>query len=143
MIAAQNEGSASSLDHGPHPSTVSFDTRRARVVESPAMHRTPEICIELEIGNAPVVPHRAENGLEMSLHAGMCTIQSVPAAFFLDRAPPAEGHSVRTQRFAVRIYYEPVRMLLKQVRPFLGDKRSNPNRGLEPTFAYLPQHAPH
>src|SRR5688572_11419112 len=108
MIAAQNERAARPFDHRPHPTAVRLDACRPRVVETAAVHRSPKICVELEICDAPVTPHCAKNSFKVPLRIRMRPVHGVPAAFFLYRTPPAERDLVRAQGFAVGALHEPI-----------------------------------
>ena len=133
VIAAEDEAVARAAQDRLHPAAVGFDARRPRIVEASAVHRAPEVRVELEVGAAPFLPHRAEHVLEVLLHLGMRAVERVPGA-----APPAaEGDLVRAQRLAVGVLDEPVGMLLEDVRSFLGDERRDPDRRLESALADL------
>ena len=58
-------------------------------------------------------------------------------------SPAAEGDAIRSQRRAVGILDEPVRVLLKDARLFFGDERRDPDRRLEAALANLFEHALH
>src|SRR5262249_60188494 len=120
-----------------HPAPVGFNARRAGVVKTAAVHRAPEIRVELEVCAAPIAPHRAKDRLEMFLRFRMRAIERVPGA-----APPsAEGDLVRAQWLPLRILDEPIWMLLEQMRLLFGDEGRDPDRRLKAAFADLFQHA--
>src|SRR5262249_41537296 len=137
MVAAKYESIARATKNRLHPAPVGFNTRRAWIVKTTAVHRAPEVGVELEIRAAPFAPHCAEDHFEMFLSFRMRAIERVPGA-----APPsAEGDFVRAQGLAIGVRDEPVRMPLEQMRLLFGDEWSDPDRGLEATFANLTEHA--
>src|SRR2546422_11387831 len=69
----------------------------------------------------------------------MSAVERVPWA-----VPPApERHAISRQRFAFSVFHEPVRVLLKKMRFFFGDKRRNPDRRRKPALANFFKHALH
>src|SRR4051812_36585769 len=97
MIAAEDETVARAAQDRLHPAPVGFDARGFRVGEFPAVHRAPEVGVELEVRHAPLFAHRAEDGFEMALYFGIGAVERVPGA-----APPAlERHFVGGERLAV------------------------------------------
>src|SRR5205085_7438408 len=100
MIAAENETLARASSNGPHAAPIRFDARRAPVRKMAAVHRPPEVRVELEVGAAPLTAHRAKDRFEMSLSLRVRAVQRVPGA-----APPAaEGDAVRAQRRTLGVF---------------------------------------
>src|SRR5688572_5865019 len=91
MIASQYETVARPANDRAHPAPVSLDPRRSWIVKMPAMDRTPEVGVKLEVSNSPVLAHCAEYRLKMPLGFRMRAVQRVPGA----APPPAERHLVR------------------------------------------------
>ncbi len=67
MVAPENEAVACAADDRVHAAAVGLDAGRARVVEPPAVHRTPEVRVELEVRAAPFGVHDVENALQVRL----------------------------------------------------------------------------
>src|SRR5215510_1492342 len=131
MIASQNETISSTMSNRLHASAVSLDTCGCRVVKAATMHCAPEVGIQFEVRAAPVLPHGAEDFLEMLLHFRMRSIQSVPGCV----PPSGEGHLAGNQRFVVRSANEPLRLLLEDMGILLGDERCNPDCWLKAALA--------
>src|SRR6185503_14374627 len=107
-----------------------------RIVEPSAMHRAPEVRVQLEVGAAPLATHGPEDAGEVILRAGMRTVQRVPWS-----APPAaEGHAVRPKRRTSGLLDEPFRMLLEDSRLLFRDERRDPDRRLESAAPDLGEH---
>src|SRR5215212_430426 len=139
MITAEHKTVFDSAKYRLHAATISFYSRRAWVVKTAAMNRTPEVRIEFEIGAAPLAFHRAKELFEMPLHFRMCAVEHVPWT----TPPPTKRNSIRAQRLSVRVFHKPIRVLLKDLRLLLGDKRRNPDRRFKATPANLFQNALH
>src|SRR4051812_48643649 len=136
MVAAEDEAVAGAAEDRLHAAAVGLDARRLWIVEAPAVDRAPEIRVQLEVGDAPFATHGAEQVLEVRLHLWMRTIEDVPRT----ATPAAERDLVRTKRRVVCVLDEPVRMLLEDVRVFLGHERRHPDGRLE---AALPNGVDH
>ena len=109
------------------------------IVEPAAMHRAPEIGVELEIGATPFLAHGAKELFEMPLHLGMRAVERVPWP-----APPAaERHAIGSQRRAGGVLDEPAGMLLKDRGLLFGNERRDPDRGLESAASNLIEHGAH
>src|SRR6185369_5424506 len=139
MIATENKTVFHAAKNGLHAATISLDTRGAGIVELPAVNRAPEVRVEFEIGAAPLALHRAKKRLDVLLRLRVRAVEYVPWS----TTPAAERHSIRAQRFAVAVFDEPVRVLLKHVRLLFGNKRRDPDRRFETSLADLFQHALH
>src|SRR5689334_15274251 len=107
MIAAEDEGVACAAEYGLHAAAVGFDAGRLRVVEAAAVHRAPEVRVELEVSDAPLPAHGAEDALEVLLDFGVGAIERVPRAV----APALEGDLAGGERLAVIAFHEPVGVL--------------------------------
>src|SRR5437588_12852372 len=107
MVAAEDEAVARAAENRLHAAAVRLDACGARVPVSPAVNRAPEVCVELEVRDAPLAPHRREQVLEMFLHLRVRAVEYVPGA----ATPAAEGDFIRAQRLGVVVTHEPVRML--------------------------------
>src|SRR5215471_7621967 len=123
MIAAENEAVACAAQNRLHPAPVGFDSRCAWIIKTPAMHRAPEIGVELEICTTPFAPHRAEDHFKMFLRIRVRAVERVPGP----TSPSAEGDFVRSQRLAVSIFDEPIGMLFEQMGLFFRDERRDPD----------------
>src|SRR5205085_755507 len=104
LIAAKDETIARAREHRLHAAPVGLDARRARVVETAAVNRAPEVRIELEVGDAPLAPHRAEDCGEVLLHCRVCAVEHVPRAV----PPAAESDAVGAQRLPRLILDKPI-----------------------------------
>src|SRR4051795_12519394 len=131
MIAAKHKTVAGPAQDRLHTSTVSLYSSRIRIMEMTAMNRAPKIRIEFEVSTAPFAPHRSKEFLEMLLNFRMSAVKHVPWT----TAPTAERYQIGAQRLGLLIFYKPVRVLLKNVRLFFGNKWSNPNRRLKRSLA--------
>src|SRR5260370_42488424 len=118
---------------GFHTVPVSLDATRLGIVETTAVHRAPKVSIELEVGTATLLPHGAKDFLKVLLNLGMCSIQRVPGSV----APSAESHPTRLQGLAILAADKPLWVLLEDLRILLGNKRSDPNSGLEAALPNL------
>ena len=98
------------------------------------MDGAPEVRIELEVVNAPLLAQGAKHLLEVGLHLGVGTVQHIPGG----AAPAAVGDPLRGQRQAILPLHEPLRVLLEHLRAGLGDKGGDPERGLAAGGADLP-----
>src|SRR5258708_39006566 len=107
MIASKNEAVRSAAANCSHPAPVGFDPRGARVVKVSAMDCAPEVCVELEVGTAPIMTHCAEHLFKMKPRFRVRSVENVPGAV----PPTAERYSIRAQRLSFRILYKPIRML--------------------------------
>src|ERR1051325_9195115 len=136
VVAAENEAVARALQHRLHTATVGLDARSLRVPQLAAVHRAPKVRVELEIRDAPLVAHGAEDALQVLLHFGIGAIERVPRT----APPPLERDLVRGKRLAIFALHEPVGMLLKHVRTGLGDERRHPDGRLETLLADVLQH---
>src|SRR5215204_2219618 len=139
MIAAEHKTVFDAAQYRLHAATVSFYSRRAWVVKTAPMNRTPKVGIEFEIGAAPFAFHRTKKLFEVPLHFRMCAVEHVPWT----TPPPTKCNSIRAQRLSVRVVHKPIRVLLKDLRFLLGDKRRNPDRGFKAALANLFQNALH
>ena len=139
MIASEDEAVAGALEHGLHAAAIGFDARGFGIVEVAAVHRAPEVGVELEVSHAPLVAHGAEDGLQVLLHFGIGAVERVPGA----AAPALEGDLVGGERLAVGVLHEPVGMLLEDVATGFGDERRHPDGGLEALLADGLQHFLH
>src|SRR5258708_37852657 len=90
MIAAEKQAVSRAAANCLHPTTIGFDTRRVGIVKVSTMDRAPEVCVEFEIGAAPVPAHRAKNHLQMSLSFRVCSVKDIPGPV----PPAAEGHPI-------------------------------------------------
>src|SRR6266699_4752532 len=118
MIAAEKKRVAGAAEDRPHAAAVRLDPCRARIVQTAAVHRAPEVRVEFEVGAAPLLAHRSKQMLEMILDCRMRSIECVPWP-----APPAaERHPIGPQRPAVAIGDEPIRMLLEDRRFGFSDE---------------------
>src|SRR5688500_12712250 len=111
MIAAKYKTVLDTAQDRLHAATIGLDARGVRIVEATSMNRAPEVCVELEVGAAPIALHRAEESLEVLLHLGVCAVEHVPRT----TPPAAKRDLIRAQRFSVRVFHEPIRMLLEYV----------------------------
>src|SRR5258706_373506 len=102
MVATEDETISRAASNCFHTSSICLDARRFRIVETPAVHRAPEIRVQLEIGAAPFLPHRSEKRLEVSLYIRMAAVECVPRP----PSPAGESHLIRGQRFSVRAFHE-------------------------------------
>src|SRR5215510_6364543 len=139
MIAAEHKTVLDAAQDRLHAETIRLDARRARVVKATAMNRAPEVCVELEVSAAPIALHGAKKFFEVLLHFRMSAVEHVPWT----TSPAAKGDAIRSQRRAVRIFHEPVGVLLKHMRLFFRDERRDPDRWFETTLANLFEHALH
>src|SRR3954447_22471327 len=102
-----------------------------------AVHRTPEIRIQLEIRAAPIAAHRVEHVFKMLLNLGIGSVERVPWGV----PPTGERHFIRRERLAGRIFSEPLWMLLKHMRLGFCNKRRDPDSGFELSIANFLEHA--
>src|SRR5262245_40075963 len=109
MIAAKDEGIAGALQHCLHTAAIGLDACSARIVKPSAVNRAPEVCIELEIGAAPLLAHRPKDVCQVRLRVRMRAVERVPGP----AAPAAKRDPIRPQRLAAVVAHEPVRMLLE------------------------------
>src|SRR5258708_36748828 len=99
MIATENETISGAAANRLHPATIGFDTGRIRIAKVSTMNRTPKVCVEFEMGAAPLTAHRAKDYFQMLLGFRVCSVEDIPGS---DR-PTAEGHPICTQRLGVHI----------------------------------------
>ncbi len=78
MITAEHKTILDAAQYCLHATTISFNTRRTRVVKAATTNRAPKVRIELEISAAPIAFHRAKEIFEMPLHFRMCAVEHVP-----------------------------------------------------------------
>src|SRR5438876_4442555 len=104
MIAAEEKRVARAAHDRLHPATVRLDPRRVRIVETAAVHRAPEVRVELEVRAAPLLAHRRKETLEMLLDVRMRAVERVPRA----ATPASERHAIGAQRRTIRILDEPL-----------------------------------
>src|SRR5439155_10182428 len=97
MIAAEDERIARAAKDRLHAAAIRFDARRLRIVETAAVHRAPEVRVQLEVGAAPFLPHRAEDVREMLLRIAVRAVERVPGT----ATPAAKGHAIGSQRCAL------------------------------------------
>src|SRR5215471_1568971 len=123
MVASQDETVAGAAPDRLHALPVSLDARGFGIVESPTMHRAPEIGVQFEIRAPPVFAHGAEDLFKMLLHFRMRPIQRVPGSV----PPPCKRYLAGQKRLIVCSADEPIRVLLKNVGILLGDEGCNPD----------------
>src|ERR1051326_9106123 len=139
MIAAEHKTVLDSAQYRLHAETIRLDARRAGFVKTTAMNRAPEVCVELEVSAAPIALHGANEAFEVLLHLRVSGVEHVPWT----TSPTAKGDAIRSQWLAVRVFHEPVRVLLKHARLFFSHERRNPDGRLKTTLANLFEHALH
>src|SRR5712691_11890961 len=127
MIASKQERVAAAAEDRLHPPAVRFHARRASIVKPSPVHRAPEVCIELEIGAAPFLTHRAEDLFEMLLRLGVRAVHRIPRT----STPAAERHAIGAKRLAAFVLDEPVAVLLEKPRSFLRNEGRHPDGRLE------------
>src|SRR5262245_54037581 len=127
MVATEQKCVAGPAPDRLHAATIGLDARSLWIVKAPAVHRTPEIGVELEVAAAPFRAHRPEYRFKMCLRARMCTVDRVPRT----ATPSAESHAIGPQRRAGVVFDEPVGMLCEQFRFGFGDERRDPDGRLE------------
>src|SRR4051794_32732846 len=136
MIAAENKAISRTVENRLHAAAVRFDACRLRIVQLAAMHRAPEVCVQLEIRTAPLVSHRVKQRFEMPLHFGMRAVQRVPRP-----APPSLKRNLASrQRLTVGVLHEPIRIRLEQFRARFRDKWRYPYGRFEAALPNFFQH---
>src|SRR5262245_66166732 len=111
VIAAEYEAVARAAQNRLHPAPVGFNARRAWVVKTSAVHRAPEVGVELEVRTSPLAPHCAEDNFEMFPRFRVSAVERVPGA----ATPAAESDFVGAQGLALGVFDEPVGMLFEQM----------------------------
>src|SRR5262245_50533933 len=139
MIAAKNKTVSSASQNCLHPALVSLDSCDVRITKPAALHRAPEVGVEFKVCATPFLSHRLKDVLQVSLRFGIASIKRIPG----NVTPTAKSNSVGTQRCAIDIPHEPVRMLFEDMRFLFSNERSHPDRWLKPAFADLLEHPPY
>src|SRR5687767_7367894 len=78
MIATEHKTMARAAKDRLHATTVSFDTRCARIVKVSTVNGAPEVRVEFEVRATPFTVHRAKELFEMLLYVGVRTVEHVP-----------------------------------------------------------------
>src|SRR5262249_15797985 len=88
MIAAEDEAVARTLQHGLHATAIGLDARSFRVVQFAAVHRAPEVGVELKVRDAPLFAHGAGDTLQVLLPLRSGAVERIPRT----AAPALEGY---------------------------------------------------
>src|SRR5258708_4224782 len=136
MVAAKNKTVSRAAANRFHALAIGLYPRCPGIMEPPAVHRAPEIGVELEVSAAPLFAHGAEGFFKMLLHLGMSAVERIPRAV----TPSAKSYLAGNERLTIGAPDEPLRMLLEDVRTLLGDKRRHPYGRLKAPFANFLQH---
>src|SRR5215472_10354395 len=104
MVAAQNEAVTGAAADGFHALPIGLNASGLGIMESPAVHRAPKICVKFEIAAAPFLAHGAENLAKMLLNLRMRAIKCVPGTV----PPSAKRYLAGEKRLIIGTANEPL-----------------------------------
>ncbi len=97
-VATEQEGPFTcTTQDGGHAAPIGFNPSGCRIMETATMDSAPEVGIELEVVDAPLLTQSTEHPLEVHLHLGVGAVQHIPGS----TTPTAIGDPLGGQRQTV------------------------------------------